>query len=295
MLKTGAVCIVLSSLLGVSEAEVITIEGTLTSVDATARTITVDVDGERRTLDVSRKVKVTVSGKGARLNRLRAGQKVKLSYHDDLEIVLRVNVGGDDQTLSLFNGRNLQGWQFHGNGRTQDHWKADSQRRVLICSGTDYNWIETDQRFADFTLHLEWRFVPGHQITRSGSGVVVRSTAPISDGNMPNGVEIQIGSGTSGDFFALETPLRTSEGNALGDKLIRLQKTSSAERPIGEWNQLVVQCEADEITVTLNGVTVNAATRAVTVPGRVCLLSQGSKTEFRNINLAPLSSGSVAK
>jgi|GEM_PF-3050538 len=87
-----------------AHAEVVTIEGTLASVDATARTITVEADGERKTLDVSRKVKVSVSGKTAALGTLKSGQSVKLSYHDALEIVLRIDAAGEvvrDQELTI--------------------------------------------------------------------------------------------------------------------------------------------------------------------------------------------------
>ena len=77
-----------------AEAAVVTIEGTITSIDAARRSIIVDADGEQKMLDVSRKVKVSVSGKTAGLDTLSSGQQVKLSYHDDLEIVLKIDVVG---------------------------------------------------------------------------------------------------------------------------------------------------------------------------------------------------------
>ena len=82
----------------IAQADVITIEGTITSVDATKRTITIESDGEAQTLDVSRKAKVSFGGKAAALDSLSSGQKVILSYHDDLEIVLKVDVIGGNST-----------------------------------------------------------------------------------------------------------------------------------------------------------------------------------------------------
>jgi len=73
-----------------AHAEVITIEGTIKSVDAAKRTITVETEGEDKTLDVSGKVKITNGDKDAGLDSLEPGQKVKLSYHDELEIVLKI-------------------------------------------------------------------------------------------------------------------------------------------------------------------------------------------------------------
>jgi len=80
-------------LLGVTHAEVITIDGTIKSVDAAKRTITVETEGKEKMLDVSSKVKISVEGKDANLDALKEGQKVKLSYHDELEIVLKIDVG----------------------------------------------------------------------------------------------------------------------------------------------------------------------------------------------------------
>jgi len=85
-----------------SNAAVITIKGTITSVDAKARTIIVEAEGEQKTLDVSRKAKVNASGKAASLDSLRSGQRVTLSYHEDLEIVLKINMQNDPrQSLEL--------------------------------------------------------------------------------------------------------------------------------------------------------------------------------------------------
>ncbi len=79
-------------LLGVAHAEVITIDGTIRSVDGKNRTITVETGTEIKTFDVSSKAKISVEGKDANLDSLKLGQKAKLSYHDDLEIVLKVEV-----------------------------------------------------------------------------------------------------------------------------------------------------------------------------------------------------------
>ncbi len=73
-----------------AHAEVVTIDGRVKSVDAKKRTITVETGSKTLTLDVSSKAKVSVDGKESNLNSLKAGQKVNLSYHDKLEVVLRI-------------------------------------------------------------------------------------------------------------------------------------------------------------------------------------------------------------
>jgi uncharacterized protein (TIGR03067 family) len=73
-----------------AHAEVVTIDGTIKAVDAKKRTITVESDSKTQSLDVSSKAKITVDGKDAGLESLKAGQKVSLSYHDKLEVVLKI-------------------------------------------------------------------------------------------------------------------------------------------------------------------------------------------------------------
>lgn len=61
--------------------------------------------------------------------------------------------------------------------------------------------------------------------------------------------------------------------------------TEDAERPVGEWNRLVLTCEADQITVEVNGIRVNEATRVWPARGRILLQCEGSAIEFRRVDL----------
>jgi hypothetical protein len=74
-------------------AEVITVDGTVKSVDAKKRTITVETVSKTVTLDVSSKAKISIDGQDAGLGTLKTGQKISLSYHDKLEIVLKIVAG----------------------------------------------------------------------------------------------------------------------------------------------------------------------------------------------------------
>lgn len=63
------------------------------------------------------------------------------------------------------------------------------------------------------------------------------------------------------------------------------QGPQEAEKPSGGWNRLVVTCEADQITVELNGVRMNEATRVWPARGRILLQCEGSEIEFRRVDL----------
>jgi WD40 repeat protein len=86
----GFVFIVTGSGTDAIYADVATIEGTVKSVDAKKRTIEVETGSKTLTLDVSSKAKINVEGKDGSFDLLKPGQTVKLSYHDKLEIVLKI-------------------------------------------------------------------------------------------------------------------------------------------------------------------------------------------------------------
>ena len=66
-------------------AEVVSIEATIKSVDPQNNKITVERKGKTTEFDVS---------KNTDLSKLKAGQKVTLSYHLDLETVLKKRITG---------------------------------------------------------------------------------------------------------------------------------------------------------------------------------------------------------
>ncbi|MHC4247282.1 MAG: 3-keto-disaccharide hydrolase, partial [Planctomycetota bacterium] len=61
----------------------------------------------------------------------------------------------------LFNGADLAGWNaFFGDGST-DAAKAWSVRDgVLVCNGGPVGYLQTDLRYENFELVVEWRFDP---------------------------------------------------------------------------------------------------------------------------------------
>lgn len=192
------------------------------------------------------------------------------------------------EEILLFNGENLKDWNFHAPrnrpSKLHECWAVDSDRKVLLCLGNGFNWIETKSEFRDFTTSFDWRFPLGKTITPSGCGFVVRSV----EGDNPNslipvGIEAQIGNGTSGDLWSIGTNLVSDRPSPeRGGLFLRI---STSEKPIGEWNTMEVSCKEDQITVSLNGTVVNDGKELAKRAGRICLLSQNSQVEFRNIRL----------
>jgi hypothetical protein len=96
-----SVMFVLSAIL-VSElrAAITTVDVTIKAVDLKARSVTVtyQVSGEQKTtdLDVSRKAEITVNGKQATLDSVKSGQKAKVTFEKELQIVTKLDATGED-------------------------------------------------------------------------------------------------------------------------------------------------------------------------------------------------------
>lgn len=59
------------------------------------------------------------------------------------------------------------------------------------------------------------------------------------------------------------------------------------ERPIGEWNRVVLTCVGDKVVAEVNGKVVNRGFAAKPQKGRIQLQSEGCAVEFRNLTISP--------
>lgn len=71
--------------------------------------------------------------------------------------------------------------------------------------------------------------------------------------------------------------------NALG-----FRGKNDVEKPVGEWNTLVVTMEGDTMTVELNGVTVSRGTGVGVKKGKLQFQSEGAEVLIKKIVLTPL-------
>jgi hypothetical protein len=72
------------------------------------------------------------------------------------------------------------------------------------------------------------------------------------------------------------------------ENVLGFRGKNDAEKPVGEWNTLVVTMKADTMTVQLNGVTVTKATGLGVTKGKIQIQSEGSEVLFKKIILTPI-------
>lgn len=64
--------------------------------------------------------------------------------------------------------------------------------------------------------------------------------------------------------------------------------TDDSEKPLGEWNTMVVECLNDHIKVWVNGDMVNHGFHCTAQKGHIALQAEGAEVEFRKVALTPI-------
>ena len=204
--------------------------------------------------------------------------------------------------ISLFNGKDLTGWTPDVPERDADPKGPPSfvvRDGKLVSLGKPEGHLVTNARYRDYRLEVEYRFSgkPGN------CGVLVHASKSRALYKMfPQSIEVQLMSGNAGDFWVIREDIKSNDmekrrpreagqkwGNTEGDARRILNLTDNSEKPVGEWNSLIVEARGRTIKVWLNGDFVNEGFDATVDQGRIALQAEGAEVEFRKVQIGPLS------
>jgi hypothetical protein len=204
-------------------------------------------------------------------------------------------------TVALFNGKDLSGWEADVPARDKDASLPASfvvRDGLLVSRGKPEGHLVTTQAFRDYRLVVEYRF-PG----KGGNcGVLVHASTPRALYKMfPQSIEVQMMSGNAGDFWVIREdigvpdmearrPRKPGEkwGGSEGDARRILNLTDGSEKPLGEWNTMVIEARARTLRVFVNGALVNDGFDATVDRGKIALQAEGTEVEFRKVEIGPL-------
>ncbi|TSA53921.1 MAG: DUF1080 domain-containing protein [Planctomycetaceae bacterium] len=187
--------------------------------------------------------------------------------------------------MMLWNGKDFVGWKLFTHEPDHDVMKTWSVKNGLVrCEGKPAGYMRTEKDYADYLIHVEWRWPE----EGGNNGVLVHMSG--EDKVWPKSLECQLYSGNAGDFWVIDG-LETAE-HANGGTRVKGRRTlklkDSTEKPLGEWNAYDIICKDDWIVVLVNGVLQNVATKCSASSGKICLQSEGTPIEYRNIYIEPL-------
>lgn len=189
------------------------------------------------------------------------------------------------QKTSLFNGKDFAGWTKvvtaePGSDPDVTWTVADG---VIRCTGKPFGYLMTQQSYADFKLHVEYRWYGSSE--QMNSGVFVLKTGPDTF-FLPKAIEAQLKKGSAGDFVLLSQATINGLENPKNRSVKKMAESS--EKPDGEWNSVDIAVKGNTVEVTVNGILQNKGTGASADAGQICLQSEGGPIEFRAVTLEPL-------
>lgn len=191
-----------------------------------------------------------------------------------------------DKTINLFNGTDLNNWEFViQNNEVPASEVYSIKNGVIHIKGAPLGYMYTKEKYSNYKLHAEWRWAEGE----SNSGIFVLIENPKNP--FPDGIECQLMAGKAGDMVLLGKSdldeFVLVEGQERPAFPIVAKKNASNEKPAGEWNEADITVENGVITVYINGELQNKGTNKVK-SGHIGLQSEGKAVQFRNVKLTKI-------
>lgn len=202
----------------------------------------------------------------------------------------------EQKPQSLFNGTDLSGWHIDipamdSNPDTLNPFIV--RDGMLVSLGTPGGHLITDAQFQNYSLLVEYRFAgePGN------CGVLVHASTPRALYSMfPKSLEVQMQHTHAGDFWCIVEDIRVPEmesrrgpkenwGITEGKGRNIKNLTDDSEKPVGEWNTMLIEVLGSEIKVWVNGILVNHGFDCTAEKGQIAVQAEGSEVEFRKIEL----------
>ena len=203
------------------------------------------------------------------------------------------------KSVSLFNGKDLTGWQI-------DVPKMDNDPNLegpfivrdgmLVSLGNPRGHLITDAVYSNYRLEVEYRFAgkPGN------CGVLAHASTPRALYKMfPKSIEVQMNHQHAGDFWCIVEDIKVPDmverrgpkekwGITEGKNRRILNLTDGSENEAGEWNTMIIECFDDSIMVWVNGDLVNHGFDCTAKEGQIALQAEGSEVEFKKLLLTPI-------
>ncbi|MBC8325822.1 MAG: DUF1080 domain-containing protein [Verrucomicrobia subdivision 3 bacterium] len=189
----------------------------------------------------------------------------------------------------LFNGKNFDGW--HNVNCGPKTWTI--KEGMIHCTGKPIGELRTTRMYENFILELEWR----HLKPRGNAGIFVWADAyPAKGQPFHRGVEVQVlenkygntrGYTTHGDIFPIHGARMTPVNGRGGQRAF---PTENRSKPSPQWNHYRIVCNNGDISLAVNGKVVTRGKAASPRKGYICLESEGSPVQFRNMKIKVLPS-----
>lgn len=181
---------------------------------------------------------------------------------DDVEMVEAADTSAEAEWVSLFDGSSFDGWR--GLGRDDvpsDHWVIEDGAIRKVASGevpvqADGQPLEggdliTEQTFDDFEFEFEWKVAEG-----ANSGIKYNVSEDMSTAFPPEHAALGFEYQVLDDANHPDAKTERGHLRVAGALYDMIPPTTSAAKPVGEWNQGRIIFDGNHGEHWLNGVKV---------------------------------------
>lgn len=203
-----------------------------------------------------------------------------------------------DEWVSLFNGKNLEGWEQHSG--TAEYRVEDGAIVGKTVLGTGNTFLCTSKKYGDFILELEFKVPEG-----MNSGIQFRSAYYDEETTIEiNGKAKKFPADrVHGYQYEIDPSPRAYTGGVYDEArrgwLFDLKDKPEARAAFkqGEWNKARIECRGDSIKTFINDVPAAELTDGLTREGIIALQvhgiggkteSAGKEIRWRNIRIKEL-------
>ena len=202
-------------------------------------------------------------------------------------IMIKELDGAGTEFVSLFNGKNLDGW-VNVNCAPETWTVRDG---IIVCTGIPTGVLRTKRHYENYILELEWC----HMKEKGNAGLFIHSD-PLAAPGQPftRSIEVQILDGRNttnytshGDVFAIHgATMKPDKPHPAGWN--RSLPSERRCKPAGQWNHYRIESKDGAVALAVNGKVVTRGSQLKPRKGYICLESEGSEVHFRNIRIREL-------
>jgi hypothetical protein len=184
-----------------------------------------------------------------------------------------------------------------------DTWSWTDGR--VHCTGKPVGVIRSQKTYANFELLAQWQ----HLASGGNSGIFVwtpeQSLKDLAPGRLPEGIEVQVLDNGFTEKYEKQTGKKadwfTTHGDVfpVGSSMMkpfppvapdgkRSLPTRHVSKGVGQWNHYYVRAINGEVRLWVNGQEVSGGSECNPRSGYLCLESEGSPVEFRQLRIREL-------